>query len=60
MPIKKVQPKKEVKEFEFELGKTYEVEATGDSIYMPKGKKYTLDGLQAKLLSKKGAVIYKG
>lgn len=59
MAVKK-EVKAEVKEFEFEIGKTYEVEATGKSKHMAKGKKYTLDGLQAQLLAKKGAITYKG
>ena len=60
MAVKKVLPKEDVKEFEFELDKTYEVEATGKSIHMAKGKKYNIDGLQAQILAKKGAITYKG
>lgn len=59
MAVKKV-VKAEVKEFEFEFDKTYEVEATGKSIHMAKGKKYNIDGLQAQILAKKGAITYKG
>jgi len=46
--------------YDFEEGKNYDVEATGESKFMPKGKKYNLTGLQAKLLAKKGAITFKG
>jgi len=62
-PKQKTKPIKEdlhVESFDFKDGATYEVEGTGNSKFLKQGCKYTIEGLQAKLLAKKGAIIYKG
>jgi len=59
-PAVKKEPTKDTESFDFKEGVNYEIEGSGKYEHLKKGCKYEVDGLMAKLLAKKGAIIYKG